>query len=114
MKISFTSYDRMYKKLCFLLLMVCCAATGHAQQQLSIKGVVLSSENNQAIPGATVRVAGTSNGTLTDYQGKYSISANTGDTLIISSLGFMEKHIGVRDQTRLNVILRSAASRLNE
>ncbi|HEY6081902.1 MAG TPA: TonB-dependent receptor plug domain-containing protein, partial [Chitinophagaceae bacterium] len=114
MKGSFTFYDRMYKKLCFLLLMACCGATGYAQQQLSIKGVVLSSENNQAIPGATVRVAGTSNGTLTDYQGKYSISANSGDTLIISSLGFMEKHIGVRDQARLNVILRSAASRLNE
>lgn len=114
MKGIFTSYDRMYKKLCFLLLMVCCGSAVHAQQHLLLKGVIVSSENNQAVPGATVRVAGTDNGTLTDYQGKYSLSASTGDTLIISSLGFVEKRLLVGNQTTLNMRLQPTANRLNE
>lgn len=55
--------------------------------QQTISGTVLD-DSSQALPGVSVVVKGTSNGTTTDFDGNYSINANNGDTLIFSYVGF--------------------------
>lgn len=56
------------------------------------------------LPGATVLVKGTSNSTSTDFDGNFSISANDGDILVVSFIGYGEKEITV-DGSNLTVIL---------
>jgi len=67
------------------LLMVFTSMTGFAQ----ITGTVVDAETNEPLPGATVVIKGTQNGTTTDFDGLFSISgASAGDTLVISFIGF--------------------------
>ena len=49
-------------------------------------GKVVDAENNQPLPGATVVVKGTKKGTVTDFDGNFSIDASTGDMLEVSFL----------------------------
>ena len=64
-------------------------------QEKTISGVV-TDDNGLPLPAATVLVKGTTNGTSTDFDGNYSITANTGDVLQFSYVGYstMEKTVG--------------------
>ena len=54
-------------KKTLLLLFVCLfVGISHAQAQVTVKGTVISSENNEPVIGASVLVKGTTNGTITD------------------------------------------------
>ena len=55
--------------------------------QKTVSGTV--TDNNEVpLPGATVIVEGTSNGVTTDFDGNYSISADEGDVLVVSFVGY--------------------------
>ena len=60
--------------------------------QTSVSGTV-SDSSGVPLPGATVLVAGTSNGVTTDFDGIYSISASEGDVLSVSYVGFVTQNV---------------------
>ncbi|WP_452597367.1 SusC/RagA family TonB-linked outer membrane protein [Pontimicrobium sp. MEBiC01747] len=64
-------------------------------QEKSISGTI-SDENGLPMPGVSVLVVGTSNGTQTDFDGNYSLSASTGDVIQYSSIGYktVDKTVG--------------------
>jgi TonB-linked SusC/RagA family outer membrane protein len=64
-------------------------------QEKSISGTI-SDENGLPMPGVSVLVDGTSNGTQTDFDGNYSLSASTGDVIRYSSIGYktVDKTVG--------------------
>jgi len=68
----------------------------------------VSDDNSLALPGATVVVEGTSNGVTTDFDGNYSISANQGDVLVFSFVGFDNKSVAVGNSNKINVQLNSS------
>ncbi len=68
--------------------------TIQAQQTKKITGTVVDA-TGEPIIGATVMQKGTSNGTVTDINGNFTISVPTGSTLIISSIGFSPKEIAI-------------------
>ena len=68
----------------------------------------VSDDNSLALPGATVVVEGTSNGVTTDFDGNYSISANKGDVLVFSFVGFDNKSVAVGNSNKINVQLNSS------
>jgi len=72
--------------------------------QKSVSGTV-SDSAGVPLPGATVIVDGTSNGVTTDFDGVYSISANEGDVLSISYVGFTTQKVTVGASATLNVTL---------
>ncbi len=74
----------------------------YAQQTIS--GNVVG-EDDVGIPGVNVLVEGTSNGQITDFDGNFNISANTGDKLIISFLGFITQKIIIGSSTTLTIKL---------
>jgi len=49
---------------------------------------ILTDGQNRPIPGANILVKGTTKGTLTDFDGKYTIAASDGDVLIFSYIGY--------------------------
>jgi TonB-linked SusC/RagA family outer membrane protein len=83
-------------------------------QVRSVKGVV-KDEAGQAVPGANVTIKGTTTGTVSDFDGKFSIRASVGDVLEISFIGYKKKLVKVASSNEvLNVQLQSDTQQLDE
>lgn len=80
-------------------------------QQKTITGVV--SESGLPLPGATVSVKGTARSVSTDYDGKYSISAEAAETLVFSFIGLKSKEKKVGTSTVINIELESDSQTLD-
>ena len=72
-----------------------------------ISGTVTDTDGNP-VPGATVAVKGTSQGTITDSNGKYSISVEEGATLVFSFVGMKTQEVAVGSSTVVDVTLENA------
>lgn len=94
------------------LLMVCTLITVLAQQS-SISGVV-TSDDGEPMPGVTITIQGTASGTITGLDGQYSLTAEKGDVLIFSFLGFKTQNITLQNQTSLDVELEVDIQSLEE
>jgi len=81
--------------------------------QTTITGTVTDSDG-VLLPGASVMVQGTSNGTTTDFDGNFSIQANPGDVLEVSYVGFETQTITVSQQTKYSIQLAANTSELDE
>ncbi|MEZ2334506.1 SusC/RagA family TonB-linked outer membrane protein [Mucilaginibacter sp. RCC_168] len=96
----------------FMVCFFCTASMAYAQNRI-ITGVVTSKDEGFAIPGATVKIKGTSKGTQTSNDGKYSISAADGSTLIFSFLGYETKEVVITNNV-MNVALVLSSKQLGE
>ena len=81
------------------------------QQQIRASGVVVDAQG-QAIPGASVIVKGTLNGTMTDTRGRFAITTNPGATLEISCIGYATQTVVANEN--LKIVLRDDAEFLDE
>ncbi|KAB1067476.1 SusC/RagA family TonB-linked outer membrane protein [Tamlana haliotis] len=81
-------------------------------QDKTISGTV-TDDTGLPLPGTTVLVKGTTNGTSTDFDGNYSIETRTGQVLVFSFVGYTTKEVTVSDAT-LNVVLAEDAESLDE
>ena len=70
-----------------------------------VSGTV-NGDDGAPLPGASVQIKGTSSGTITDFEGNYTITANQGDTLVFSYLGFGTQEIVV-DGNVVNATLQA-------
>ena len=82
-------------------------------EQIIVKGVV-TDENGDPLPGATVTIANSSNGTVTDLDGNFSIEVEEGATLVISFIGFKTKNVSIANQTQFNIIMEPDNNDLEE
>src|SRR5690349_7115303 len=82
-------------------------------QERSISGTVKDS-GGAGIPGVNVLVKGTSNGTTSDSDGKYTISVGDGATLVFSFIGFQTKEVAVGAQSSVDVTLDEDIQQLSE
>ncbi|MFD2826432.1 SusC/RagA family TonB-linked outer membrane protein [Leeuwenhoekiella polynyae] len=81
--------------------------------QQTITGTVTDNDG-VLLPGASVKVKGTSSGTTTDFDGNFSIVANPGDVLEVSYVGFETTTITVSQQTNYTINLSANTSELDE
>jgi TonB-dependent outer membrane receptor, SusC/RagA subfamily, signature region len=70
--------------------------------------------NGEPLIGITVLVEGTQNGTATDNEGFYSITASPTQSLIFTSIGMIKQTIPINNRTLINVILKEDSQLLNE
>ncbi|GGF21750.1 TonB-dependent receptor [Echinicola rosea] len=86
------------------------------QQKIDLIDVTgtVTDENGQPIPGATVQVQGTTRGSVTDIDGKYSIEVEEGAVLIFSFIGYQQQMVEVGNQTVLNISLSPDMKSLDE
>ena len=68
----------------------------------------------EPLPGVSVVVKGTTNGTITDVNGKYSIQATAKDILSFSYVGMSDQEIKVAGQTTINVVMKDDVAALDE
>lgn len=83
-------------------------------QNVTVKGKVTDAANNEALIGVSISVKGTSNGTQTDANGAYSLSAPSNATLVFSYLGYATQQVPVNGQTTLDIKLQAQNNALNE
>ena len=79
----------------------------------TIKGTV-SDENGEGLPGATVTVKGTTNGTITDIDGNFTLNAEEGQVLVISFVGYQAQEVLLNGQTNINISLEVDTQGLEE
>src|SRR5690606_21554751 len=89
------------------------APIGPSFADVTVTGTVVD-QSGMPIPGVTVLVKGTTIGTSTDLDGKYSISIPEGSTLVFSFIGFESRAIVVDGQTVINITLNEDISSLDE
>lgn len=83
-------------------------------QGIQVKGVVTSADDGQPIPGVSVVVKGTTNGTTTDIDGKYMVNAPGNSTLVFSFVGMTSKEVPVAMQSTINVALATENTNIDE
>ncbi|HRJ30958.1 MAG TPA: TonB-dependent receptor [Cyclobacteriaceae bacterium] len=104
---------RLFNRIPILvLLMLLISVTGLFGQTRSVSGVVKS--EGETLPGVSVTEKGTSNGTVTDSNGKFSISVSTNSTLVFSFVGMAPQEVVVGSQTNFDVELLPDISQLEE
>ncbi len=75
------------------------------KQDKTITGTVTDGASNEPLPGVTVVVKGTTTGTITDINGKFSIQAMPEDILVFSFVGYLKEEIMVAEQTMIALVL---------
>ncbi len=91
-------------KKTLLLLFVCLfVGISHAQAQVTVKGTVISSENNEPVIGASVLVKGTTNGTITDINGQFTLTniSPTNKTIIVSFIGMETQEVTIKPEMKI-------------
>ncbi len=83
------------------------------QQNQKIKGIV-TDEKGEALIGVSIVVKGTTNGTITDIDGKFELNAQGNDILIISYIGYIPQRIKAGNNKVVNIILQEDTQKLDE
>ncbi len=87
---------------------------GFSSQIKDVSGKVTDA-SGQALPGVTVVVKGTTKGTVTDFDGNYTISdVQSDETLVFSFVGMRSKEVGVGSQSSINVVMEEDAIGIEE
>ena len=83
-------------------------------QQKTVQGTVVTADDGLPLPGASVVVAGTSRGTQTDFDGKFSISVSSDETLTVSYVGFKTISRVIGDASQITFSLEADSESLDE
>ena len=97
----------------WLILWLTILTCSQLQAQNVVRGII-TDENNQPLPGVNILLKGTTTGTVTGAGGRFTISANPGQTLSVSFIGFETREIVVGTDTNLSVQLKTNTKTLSE
>ena len=107
--------ERLNLRFCrtfLILLLGLFVSVGAFAQKISVTGVV-KDQTGAPIIGGNIVVKGTTTGVITDVDGKFTLSANKGDVLVISYVGFTSQEVKA-DGKPLNIILHEDTELLDE
>lgn len=101
------------KRLEMLFVALLCLSC-QLMAQTQVKGVVYDGTDGSPMIGVKIMVTGTSTGTITDYDGNYTISVPQGKTLTYSMVGFKPQTISPNGRTTIDVTLEEDSKMLND
>lgn len=94
-----------FKWMCLLFLALLLSPPLLWGQNHSIKGQIVDAKSNEPLIGVNITVEGTSNGTISDIDGRFTLSVAANAVLKISYIGYQEKKIKVDDLKKEPIIL---------
>lgn len=103
----------LMKKL-LLLLMSGLLIIGAFAQEISLTGAVISNEDGQPLPGVTIVVKGTTNGTITNIDGIYQINVPSNGIIKVSFIGMKSQEISVDGRSVIDIVLEPQTTGLDE
>ena len=83
-------------------------------QTIAVSGKVISGDDGLSLPGVAIQVKGSTNGTVTDIDGKYSLKADRDDVLVFSFVGYKTKEVAIKGKTTINVTMESDSQVLDD
>lgn len=96
----------MKKFISLLPLFVICSFLQLQSQTVQISGTVIGADDQMPVPGASVIVEGTTIGTITDFEGRYSLVVpEDAETLIFSFIGLRTTEVPIEGRTVIDVVL---------
>ena len=95
-----------------LLFLLCLFPLGALAQSI-VKGTV-SDESGEPVIGATVKVKGSNEGAITDFDGNYSVKAASNATIAFSYVGYVTQEVNVGGRSTINVTLKEDNTTLND
>jgi TonB-linked SusC/RagA family outer membrane protein len=101
------------KKYLLMMLSALVMSTAWAQDR-TITGKVTDAESGETIPGANIVEKGTSNGTITDFDGNYRLSVGDGAVLLVSFVGYQTTEIAVGARSTVDIALELDVQALSE
>jgi TonB-linked SusC/RagA family outer membrane protein len=104
---------KLYKFVLGIVLSLLITYSANAQD-VKISGVVTEKSSGQAIPGVSISIKGTTKGTQTSSDGRFSISAKPNDIISIVSIGYNTQEVKVTTATTLTISLEEAQNALSE
>lgn len=107
----------IHLKIRYCMLLACLViVTGlSAQNMITVKGKVIDATLKEGVIGANVVVKGTTNGTITDYDGNYTLGdVPSNGTLVFSYIGMEPQEVPVNKQKVINVTLKESSVALKE
>ncbi|MBP1840346.1 SusC/RagA family TonB-linked outer membrane protein [Formosa algae] len=105
---------KQFLRMTFLFSFLFLGIQHVSAQEKEITGTVTSLGDGMPVAGANVLIVGTTNGTLTDFDGNYTITANLGDVIRFSYLGMTTKEVTIAASNTYNVELSEDSEQLNE
>jgi len=103
----------MKKRLIFLFLSCWIAIMATAQDR-TISGVVQEKTTKDPLPGVTIQEKGTTNGTVTDMSGKFTLAVKPGAVLQVSFIGMESQEVTVGNSTSLQIQLEASTEEVNQ
>ncbi len=102
------------KKVTLLMALIMFCSWQFVLAQKTITGTVTDAKDGSTIPGVNVVVKGSTTGTTTDLSGKFSIKANTDQTLQFSFIGYADQEVAVGNQSVIDIQLQPSLEQLDE
>ena len=91
------------KKRFYLFFILCLITLSGFAQEIKVTGVVTEASTNEPMPGVTVQVKGTTNGTITNLDGQYTIQTKMNDILVFSTIGMKTVERKVSSNSPINI-----------
>jgi TonB-linked SusC/RagA family outer membrane protein len=111
-KVPYQAYSIL---LLMFLLLFGTSESATAQSGLQVSGTVTAQEDDQPLPGVTVLVKGTTVGTVTDIDGKFSIeSPDENGTLVFSFIGYAKLEVPIEGRKEIEVTMATDVQSLQE
>lgn len=99
-----------------LLVLITLLLAGYwtSGQQTRISGRVTAADDGSDLPGVSILEKGTTNGTVTNAQGEYSLNAAAGGTLVFSFVGYASQEIAISGRSSIDVVMQIDVQSLDE
>ncbi|MEQ8687735.1 MAG: TonB-dependent receptor [Imperialibacter sp.] len=105
---------RLASVMLFIVMSMGSQATAVAQASV-VKGKVTSQDDGEGLPGVSIQVEGTSRGTVTDFEGTYSLELQSGDSkLIYSFIGYKTVTLDVGSRSVIDLVMEPDIEQLEE
>lgn len=104
----------MCKKIFLSLLCFMAIGVAAAQQKETVSGTVSDAQTGEPLLGVSIRVDGTTTGTSTDMDGKFTISTLPNATLIFSYMGYEPERVSVDGRSELDVKMTIQSAMMDE
>ncbi len=102
-----------FKSILVVLTLITCGTFAYGQR-ISVSGAITDASSGEPLPGVTVLIKGTTQGTSTDFNGKYSIQAESNDYLVISFVGYQTQEVAVGGRAVVDIVLTASTQSIDE
>ncbi|MBI9067074.1 MAG: TonB-dependent receptor [Salinivirgaceae bacterium] len=110
-----STYVNSILRIAIYSCIILSAGNVYSQNKFTVTGTVTDNSSGESIPGLTVVEKGTSNGTITDFDGNYSINVSDKlGSLVFSFIGMETQEVAINNRSTINIIMAGSTVNLEE